>query len=343
MVAKPHTSVSRFRPRCALALASFSIAGSCTVTAAGTESVSTASPPTEASTTAAPAPAPNPELLRQRDALVADVRRLVAAQQSLGWVVDRFELDDMYPSLLRSLCPVEPGARLLALEVFRAESERAGDPKALFATAHEMTSEVKVALTAERSRLAVEKGIANAARDCPFWLGVDPEFEGIQTDRNRFTINVESGGVAILRETAGRWTLGAGGFGRILPAYGFGGSWTLLGGGEFGGGALIRQGDETTGLAVNYFCAAPVIARLRQISWHYDVELAPVALFQTDDTRVSYGVRVGTTAGISALYTTGFIPWAGASLAYEYYLESGGRPVAHFIRFGLRAGLSWDP
>ncbi|HEU5075090.1 MAG TPA: hypothetical protein VFU02_12960, partial [Polyangiaceae bacterium] len=102
-------------------------------------------------------------------------------------------------------------------------------------------------------------------------------------------------------------------------------------------------GDETTGLAINYFTAVPVIARLRSVAWHYDIEFAPVALFQTDDTRISYGARIGTTVGISALYTTGIIPWAGISFAYEYYVESGGRPEAHFIRGGFRAGLSWDP
>lgn len=326
-----------------LSLVSVSVAGLYAFTARATEPASADHPSKATTSSLAQGSTPSPQLVRQRDALIADIRRLVAAQQSLDWVVDRLEVDDMYPSLLQSLCPVDPRARALALEKLRIESSRAGDAKALFAAARELTGEVKAALTAQRSLLTLEKGIANAERDCPFWLEVDPEFEGIQTDRNRFTLNVESGGVAILRETASKWTLGAGGFGRILPAYGFSGRWTLLGGGEFGGGALIRQGDETTGLAVNYFCAVPVIARLRHVAWHYDIELAPVALFQTDDTRVSYGARVGTTAGISALYTTGFLPWAGASLAYEYYLESGGRPVAHFIRFGLRAGLSWDP
>jgi hypothetical protein len=273
-----------------------------------------------------------------------DLERLVAAEASLGWVVDRIELDDMYPSLLESICPALPSSRALALTLLERQSSVLGDPILVYrAEQRQLTDRVEAALAAQRRLIAFEHGLAGAAKDCPFWIEQDPDFEGIQTDRNRFTLNVESGGVAILRQTAGGWTLGAGGFGRVLPAYGFGGHWTLLAGAEFGGGALIRPGDETTGLVVNYFTAAPVIARVHDVAWHYDIELAPVALFQTDDTRISYGARVGTTVGISALYTTGVIPWAGVSLAYEYYVDSGGRPEAHFIRGGFRAGLSWDP
>ncbi len=300
---------------------------------------------TEGAKTDALAAAASPDQLdRQAAGLIADVTRLVAAETSVGWVVDDLEIDDMLPALLRSVCRAVPAARQMALARLEAKSRTEGDPKGLYlAAGHEMTDRVKDALAAQRRLRALEAALAVADRSCPFWLELDPEFEGQQTDRNRFTLNVESGGVAILRQTAGGWTLGAGGFGRVLPSYGFDGDWTLLGGVEFGGGALLRPGEQTTGVAVNYFPALPVIARIRGTSWHYDIEVAPVALFQTDDTRVSYGARFGTTIGLSALYTTGFIPWAGASLAYEYYFSSGGRPEAHFIRSGFRAGISWDP
>jgi hypothetical protein len=280
----------------------------------------------------------------QTEGLIADVRRVVAAEESPGWVIDEVELGDTYPTLLRSVCRAVPAARAAALDRLRAESAALGDPKALYLQSrHELTGEVESSLTAKRRLLAFEHAVVGASRDCPFWLEIDPSFEGLQTDRNRFTINVESGGIAILRETAGDWTLGAGGYGRVLPAYGFGGAWTLLGGGEFGGGALLRAGDETTGLVVNYFTALPLVARLHDVAWHYDFELAPVALFETDDTDISWGGRVGVAVGINALYTSGFIPWAGVSMAYEYYVESGGRPEAHFIRGGFKAGISWDP
>ncbi len=280
----------------------------------------------------------------ESEALVADVYRIVSAEESLGWVVDHIELEDMYPTLLRSVCRSPAPARALALERLQAEARELGDPRALYAAAgNELDGAAKDALSAERRLRALERALLGAERDCPFWIEIEPGFEGMQTDRNRFTLNVESGGVAILRQTQGDWTLGGGGFGRVLPAYGFGGIFTLLGGAELGGAALLKPGEETTGVTIHYFPALPLIVRIRDVAWHYDVETAAVALFQGDDTNVSYGARVAATVGLSALYTSGFIPWAGVSIAYEYYLESGGRPDAHFIRGGFRAGVSWDP
>jgi len=100
---------------------------------------------------------------------------------------------------------------------------------------------------------------------------------------------------------------------------------------------------EPTEFAVNYFPALPILIRIHQVSWHYDFEVAPVALFQADDGDFSFGGRIGFAAGVFALRTRNVLPWVGAALAYEHYLESGGRPQAHFFRGGLRAGVVWDP
>ena len=153
---------------------------------------------------------------RQAQGLLADIERLVAAEQSLGWVVDRVQLEDMYPSLLESICPTLPSSREIARAALQRESQALGDPFALYqANGRQLDDRVEAALAAKRRLLALEYGLEGAQRECPFWLEVDPEFEGLQTDRNRFTLNVESSGVAILRQTAGDWTLGAGGFGRM--------------------------------------------------------------------------------------------------------------------------------
>jgi len=282
---------------------------------------------------------------RQVAGLLADTRRVVAAEESLGWVTDKIEFEDVYPTLLKSLCRTAPPAREAAMARLEGEKRAAGDPAALFQRASgEITDEVRAALSASRRLGAL--GLANerGRTECPFWIPVDTEFEGLQTDRNRLTFNVESGGVFLLRAAAAEWTVGGGGFARLLSAWGFNGRWTLLLGPEFGGGALVRpSGDEGSGVSPTYIAATPIIGRIRDLAWHYDVELAPVGLFETNNTRVSYGARVATTIGFSALFTQSFIPWAGASLGYEYYFEGGGRPTTHFLRGGLRAGLSWDP
>jgi hypothetical protein len=280
---------------------------------------------------------------RQADALVADLARIIETLESLGWVMDEHEFAELTPPLLQSVCRTLPAARDLALQSVRSHSEAAGDPEALYAVDGELSDRVEAALTAQRELYALQAVVRLAASDCPFWMPPDPEFNGRQVDSDRFTLNGEFGGIAQLRRMSGTWTYGAGGLARVLGAYGFGSRTTVLAGGEFGGSALIRPDDEPTTLVVNFFPALPLVLRLHDGSWHYDLETAAVALWQEDDVRLSYGVRGGFNMGFKALKTSGVIPWAGVAVAYEHYFPSGGRAAAHFLRGGLRAGFTWDP
>jgi hypothetical protein len=149
--------------------------------------------------------------------------------------------------------------------------------------------------------------------------------------------------VAQVRRTRSDWTLGAAGAGRLLAGHNFDAKVTLLAGLEFGGGAMLEPNTEPTQFVVNYFPAVPLLLRLHDLAWHFDLELAPVAVFQANDSDVSFGARGAFTVGISALRTRGIIPWAGLGVATEYYVESGGRPQALLIRGGLRVGAVWDP
>lgn len=276
--------------------------------------------------------------------LLADVERIVSVEQSLGWFVDRRAYEEVLPALLQSVCRAVPEARLEA----RAELERRlrelGPSREHFARAgHELDGKTKESLFVERQLGALSHAMARADEDCPYFVEPELDFKGRQTDRNRFTLSLETGGMIQIRRTEGDWTFGGGGTARVLPGWGFSGSLTLLIGPEFGGGAMIRPNVEPTQIAINYFPAIPVVLRFHDVSWHYDLEVAPVALFQADDQDFSYGVRLGGGLGVAALRTRGFLPWAGLAVAYERYFESGGRAPASFIRGGLRVGVMWDP
>jgi hypothetical protein len=106
---------------------------------------------------------------------------------------------------------------------------------------------------------------------------------------------------------------------------------------------MIRPDTSPTEFVINYFPAIPVMLRFHDVAWHYDIEAGPVGLFQADDARISYGARVGFAVGIFALRVRGVLPWVGLATAYDHYFPSGGRPRAHFIRGGFRAGAVWDP
>jgi hypothetical protein len=283
------------------------------------------------------------ELTDDAAGLLSDIERIVAAQQTAGWFVEKEALDAIDEAVMESLCRTPPAARQLALDELERRHALTGDARALYRAAGEtMTSAVNDALFVERQLAALRSGIQRVD-ECPFWVRPSPEFQGLQTDRNRFTLSLETGGNAQIRQTEGAWTLGGGGLGRLLAGYGFEGRFTALAGIEFGGGAMLEPHTNPTQFVINYFPAIPIVFRIHDVAWHYDVEAAPVALFQADNGAFSFGVRGGLGAGVSALRTRGVIPWAGVALAYEHYVPSGGRSRAHFIRGGLRVGIVWDP
>jgi hypothetical protein len=281
---------------------------------------------------------------RSAQGLLGDVERIVDIQETLGWYVEEDAYLEIRDAMLRSVCKATPEVRERALALLADAALEVGSAQDLYeASGRRVTPEVARARTLQRRSDALARAARDATRDCPFWEEPDIAFEGRQTDRNRFTLSLETGGLLQVRQTQETWTYGGGGAGRILPGYGFGGRFTLLAGVEFGGGALLVPDTDPTELAINYFPALPVVLRLHHSNFHYDLELAPVGLFQASDMSLSYGGRLGIGGGFSALRTQGVMPWAGMALAYEHYVESGGRPKAHFFRGGVRVGFVWDP
>jgi hypothetical protein len=276
------------------------------------------------------------------DGLYADVRRIVSVEETASdWFVDEQHQTTIAPAVARSVCQATVAAREEALRLARGEVARAGDPEALYRRHGSKDDGVETALHAARVLSALERGIA-AAGACPFWVRPQYAFVGRQRDVDRLSFNVESGGVAQLRSSGGEGFYGGGGGLRILPGWAFGRNIKLLVGAELGGGALVRFRDSSK-FALAWFPAIPAVLRIVDGSIHYDVETGLVGYFTTDDTRLSYGVRVGGGVGISALRTRSVIPWAGPAISYEYLPPSGGRETAHVLRGGLRVGIVWDP
>lgn len=285
---------------------------------------------------------PAPRDAAGADGLMVDVERIVDAEERGGWFTDEPRYAAVQPALLESLCRATPAARDEAAARLRRARAAEGDPRGLFEGAgRKVTAAVERALSAERRDEAFAKARAHE-HDCPFWVTPKRDFAGRQTDRKRFTLNLESGGLLQIRETAGTLTYGGGGVIRVLGGRGFG-PVSLLAGGEFAGGAMIVPGQSPSRFVVNYFPAVPVMVRFWSGAWHYDAELAFVSLFQADNGSFSYGGRAGFSLGVMTLRTRNILPWAGAAFAMEHYVASGGRPQADFFRGGLRVGAIWDP
>lgn len=284
---------------------------------------------------------PEPDDVRGKQGILADVNRIVLAEEGNGWVLDRVAITAMYPNVLQTVCRATLNARQAALRDLTAELARVGDPKVLYQRSGSLTSTVEAALHVQRMLATLQAVVDGAAADCPFYIRPQRGYDGRQTDRNRMTLSMETGGLVQFRYTNQELSYGGGGGLRILPGYGFG-RWSLLGGIELSGGAMVKAND-TSKFVLNYFPAVPVVVRLRGTMWHADVEAAAVSLLQGDNTNLSYGGRLGVGIGISALRTRFIIPWAGIGIAYEYFVESGGRPAASFLRGGVRLGFQWAP
>lgn len=279
---------------------------------------------------------------RSADALLNDLSRIVDAEDSTGWLIDEAAYREIYPDLMDSVCRATKAVRKLALERLERARRAYGDPHAAYLRAgSRLDSKAEDALKVTRLTVALRKAIAGVDTDCPFWIEPSPDFRGRQSVRESPFFSLETGGVVQIRRTAGDYTLGGGGAGRLLLGYGFT-DVSMLFGIEFGGSAMIQPNTEPTQFVVNYLPAIPFILRFHDLAFHYDIEVAPVGLFQADQGDLSYGLRAGFNAGLSALRTRGLLPWAGLGVATEYYLESGGRPSALFLRWGLRVGAVWD-
>ncbi len=290
---------------------------------------------------AAPAEPAEPDDVRGKLGILADVKRIVLAEESNGWVLDRIAITAMYPNVLQTVCRASLNAREAALRDLVAQQARAGDPKVLFQHSGSMTAAVEAALHVQRMHATLQAVVDGAVADCPFYIRPQRGYDGRQTDRNRMTLSLETGGLVQFRYTNRELSYGGGGSLRILPGYGFG-RVSVLGGLELSGGAMVKANDTST-FVLNYFPAVPVVVRLRGTMWHADVETAVVSLLQGDNYNLSFGGRIGFGIGISALRTRFVIPWAGIGIAYEYFAESGGRPAASFVRGGFRLGFQWAP
>ncbi len=273
--------------------------------------------------------------------ILADVRRIVSAYESDGWFSDSNMYSEILPTMLQTVCRATQGARNGALKQLAAR--RPADPEQLYHRAGgELTDQVEQALTREREYQVLQRALSVADEECPFWVEPELAYPGRQTVRNQWAIHLEGGGLAQLRLADSKLALGGGGSGRLLLGRGLGDHWSLLGGLELGGGALLRSNSDGQ-FTINYIPAIPVVIRHRSQQWLYDLELAPVGLFQSHDTHISYGGRVGIMVGVSVLEAQGFLPWAGVAVLGEHLAPSGDRGAQQFIRAGLRLGFRWVP
>ncbi|MBW2527874.1 MAG: hypothetical protein JRI23_27075 [Deltaproteobacteria bacterium] len=277
------------------------------------------------------------------EALLHDVRKLVGAQEDTGWLIDRYEIEDLMSHTLFSVCQVSPAVRAAALARAERTVAKLGGPLEQALDQGREKEELGDLITATRVRDVLREATSRARRDCPVHITEDPDFRGVQTDARRLTLNLELGGLLVAQRSSGESNIGGGGSGRLLLAYGIDHTFTVLFGGEMGGNALFRRGDEQTQFPIQLVAAAPVVLRAHRGTFLHDLELAPLVLFTDEEQpHPSYGFRVGGLLGLSTFRIHNIMPWAGIGLAFEYVFENDHRPQILSAKGGGRVGFDWD-
>jgi hypothetical protein len=280
---------------------------------------------------------------RAEAALIHDLEKIVESQEATDWKIDRYEYDEMMPDALESVCATPHAIREAALaRLVQREVALGGPVDAAYRRAGSDIGAVEDLRFVTRVRTLLGEAMRRGLTECPFWIEPSYGFRGKQTDAGRFTMSLEGGGLfALYHETGSRAALGGGGSARVLFSRGIDLRWSILLGPDFGGAALFSQ-TATGEFPIVFTTAVPLILRHHDLSWHYDLELAPLAMFTNLDSNPSWGGRVAVLLAVSTPRFRRIMPWAGLGIAGEFALPNDTRRAARALKGGLRLGFDWD-
>lgn len=279
-------------------------------------------------------------------ALYSDLRQIVDTEERVGWVIDRYEIQEVAPAALQSVCQVSEEHRFSLLDWLDQRIDEEGGPaEEAYEREGQDVTEIEEILTLTRMRAVLSYADERAADECPFWYKADPDFDGVQTDRHRFIALAESiGGLMLIARSDGVFLGGGGGL-RVLPGYGFSDRLTLALGLEVGGSGAVSQDPNNEGeqtFTARPGGAIPLIIRFHDDTWVYDIELAGLAQYH-DDTISPPGVRAAFAVGIGSVRIGSIMPMGVGFIGYELNPAFHDLPTSHAIRIGTRVGINYDP
>jgi hypothetical protein len=279
-------------------------------------------------------------------ALYRDMERLVTVREAAGWEIDRLELDQILSATLMSACQVEPAQRLALRDWVDQRITAMGGPVELAYQRRGSLDGIEELLTLTRVRGLLDRSIAVAEEDCPFWLPPQSVFQGRQISDGRWQVSLSGGGRANLVLSDGRADLEFGGASRALFGRVFDNSMGLYTGLELGGGASVPKNDEgmRASLILGVDLVAPVMVRYYWVNTFADFEVGYMAHATEEDWRdIDHGVHVGVYVAGRAMRVRWFFPGAGFGASYERTFPTGvGDEPMHLIKVGFRGSLDFD-
>lgn len=278
---------------------------------------------------------------RTERALYIDARKALNGEHRLGWTVDRVEIEEAAAQAEPSLCQVDPAKRKALLDWLRVQIAAEGGPAAQRYKQGEDKDDLEDLIDLEQTLALLEAAERHLPEDCPFWLTVDPSFEGEHTDAHRFVLIAESMGAGSLLIRSGEVRVAGGGSARFLGGYGFSSRLELAAGIEGGGDAVLEKADDGTLAPSGAFrFGVPTWLRLHDIDRIYDFELAAISRFESGQFK-PWGMRVAIGGGVTGLRRLGFMPALEMWLGYEVFPAQDGQSAQHALRLGTRVGFDY--
>lgn len=290
-----------------------------------------------ASLVACATPAPDN---RHERALYLDVSRIVETRETVEWFVDDREVEAVASGAMRSTCRVDPGLQLRVMEWTEQRIADLGGPARIqFRDQGRPLGELGEVLTLERTLMTLRYAYEHDAQ-CPFWLEREPFFTGVHNDDGHFVLLLESSGSGAMLIQEDRISLGGGGSGRLLTAFGVSEYLTIGMGAEIGGnGTISEEKSGEQDVAATVAVGVPLLLRFIYHERLYDLDLAILNLGTYTAIDFNPGFRVAIGSGLATVRTGWFMPVGVVQLAYEYHPEGPALPATHFIRVGSRVGL----
>lgn len=283
--------------------------------------------------------------------LYSDLRKSVAVEERLGWLLDKHELEQALPQVIVSICTAPPEARTDLKAWLAATLTRAGgSARAVYEREGRDLDAVEELLRVERT-LALLELASSRLDECPFWLSPRTPFLAQHSTDARLSLTAESGGGGAIRlqrsASAGSDAYGlsleGGGGGRLLLSIGLSDGWVISSGIELGGRADLL-GRDVAGVRAAVAGGIPVLVRRYVDTSVWDMEVAAIApeIDSLDAlTHTPPGVRLSVGYGLSALRSVGLMPHAVLWLGYEWLPAHESRHTSHAIFIGTRAGVNW--
>lgn len=276
-------------------------------------------------------------------ALYRDLERIVTVHATVGWGVDRIEIENVLKGTLDSVCRTDPLARRLLREWVDGELQRLGAPvEVAYRERGEKLSNVEDLLVVTR----ISKLLARAeevANECPFWIEPEEPFRGRQISDGRWQVSFGGGGKGIIVRQGTREDISAGGAGRLLLGRTFRGGDALYAGLEIGASAAFPKNEmgERTSLVIGADFVAPLVYRRTLTNAYFELEAGWLGRStETDWGNVDHGVHVGFALGARALRTRFLFPGAALGISYERTFLEG--DDVRTIKVGARVAFDLD-